>query len=339
MTSENERLLKNIKEEKTVNQISLDMNISNKKIFQRIKNLSVNGYSFSRQYYYNGDIKYILNKSFNDDDLTNRIIMDNEKNIFQALVVSDLHLGSCLERLDCLNLMYDYCIKNDIHIIVNAGDLINGMFGCPNNICSYEEQARYLLKNYPFDKNILNFVTLGNHDADSLFSSGLDLAKILYYNRHDIVPLGYASGKIDVKGESILIKHRIKSQQSNNSNLENDSSFLTLNGHLHKFSVSNTGNLNIYVPSLSDIVLENASNTIPSFLKLQITFSGHMASLVDVEQLIVSNNKISVIGDTTLYVSTKTKSENTKQSNKQSNSNPPRNKTLERVKNKYIGKH
>ena len=32
--------------------------------------------------------------------------------------------------------------------------------------------------------------------ADSLFSSGLDLAKILYYNRHDIVPLGYASGKI-----------------------------------------------------------------------------------------------------------------------------------------------
>ena len=98
-------------------------------------------------------------------------------------------------------------------------------------------------------------------------------------------------------------------------------------------------NLNIYVPSLSDIVLENASNTIPSFLKLQITFSGHRASLVDVEQLIVSNNKISVIGDTTLYVSTKTKSENTKQSNKQSNSNPPRNKTLERVKNKYIGKH
>ena len=48
MTSENERLLKNIKEEKTVNQISLDMNISNKKIFQRIKNLSVNGYSFSK---------------------------------------------------------------------------------------------------------------------------------------------------------------------------------------------------------------------------------------------------------------------------------------------------
>ena len=39
MTSENERLLKNIKEEKTVNQISLDMNISNKKIFQRIKNI------------------------------------------------------------------------------------------------------------------------------------------------------------------------------------------------------------------------------------------------------------------------------------------------------------
>ena len=56
MTSENERLLKNIKEEKTVNQISLDMNISNKKIFQRIKNLSVNGYSFSRHYFYNGDI-------------------------------------------------------------------------------------------------------------------------------------------------------------------------------------------------------------------------------------------------------------------------------------------
>lgn len=37
MTSENERLLKNIKEEKTVNQISLDMNISNKKYSKELR--------------------------------------------------------------------------------------------------------------------------------------------------------------------------------------------------------------------------------------------------------------------------------------------------------------
>ena len=80
MTSENERLLKNIKEEQTVNQISLDMNISNKKIFQRIKNLSVNGYSFSRQYYYNGDIKYILNKSFSSAFAIYSVVAINAKN-------------------------------------------------------------------------------------------------------------------------------------------------------------------------------------------------------------------------------------------------------------------
>ena len=45
------------------------------------------------------------------------------------ILISDLHFGSKFERVDLMNIVYDYAIKNNINLIVIGGDLIDGTFG------------------------------------------------------------------------------------------------------------------------------------------------------------------------------------------------------------------
>ena len=57
------------------------------------------------------------------------------------------------------------CEIMTLHIIINGGDLIDGSFSkgvqkIDDPIC----QLDYVIKNYPFDKRILNLICLGNHD-------------------------------------------------------------------------------------------------------------------------------------------------------------------------------
>ena len=115
------------------------------------------------------------------------------------VLISDLHLGSLYDCIDLLKEIYDFCLKNNIHIIINAGDLIDGFMGLPEKRVYGEEQIEYLLKNYPFDPSILNFITLGNHDEDYFLKTHQDISKILKSKRHDLVCLGYGLGKLKIK--------------------------------------------------------------------------------------------------------------------------------------------
>ena len=75
------------------------------------------------------------------------------------MVVSDLHAGSIYERVDVWNKIYDYCIVNNIHIIIVCGDLVDGITKgraeCKKHTSSLE-QFEHLIASYPFDKNIIS---------------------------------------------------------------------------------------------------------------------------------------------------------------------------------------
>ena len=60
--------------------------------------------------------------------------------------------------------IYNYCISNNIHIIFFGGDLVDGTFGKNTRIDNIDEQLAYIMKKYPFDKSIINFGVLGDHD-------------------------------------------------------------------------------------------------------------------------------------------------------------------------------
>jgi len=265
-------LLKLIDEGKTINEISEKLNISNKRIYNILSLIRNKGFEFERKYYYNGDILYIPKKSFVEinKEGTDIITSSNDRS-FEALVISDLHIGSTKERIDLLDKLYDWCSKEGIHIIIVCGDIIDGMYGRNKKIHNnVGEQIDYMLKNYPFDKSILNFVTLGDHDYDAFRNYGQNLARIFESYRHDIIPLGYCFGQINVKNDKIYVRH--PSDSFNEVKLQPLYNCLMLNGHSHKMCINATSNVTtVTVPSLSEIHVANIT-TLPTAIRMKLNF-------------------------------------------------------------------
>ena len=173
-------LLKLINEGRTINEISEIMKISNKKIYNTLALIRNKGFEFDRKYYSNGDIIYVHRRTFIEESKEGiDIITSPKEENFEALVISDLHIGNANEGLDLLYSAYDYCVKEGIHSIIICGDIIDGMCSPKETIHdSIYEQIDYMIKNYPFDKSILNYALLGNHDYNALKVYGQNLAKV-----------------------------------------------------------------------------------------------------------------------------------------------------------------
>lgn len=277
----------------SVNEMSMMLGISNRAMYDKILKLSNRGYKLDRKYYYTGDIEYITNNGYKNDISDISIITSNKDNEFRALLVSDLHIGSRNERMDSINDMYEYCIKNSIHIIINAGDLVNGMIGLPSKHSGFYEQIDYLINNYPFDNNILNFCVLGNHDYDSLNNTGQDLMMVLNNYRHDIVPLGYGIGTINVKNDKIIVQHHL----STGPKYEDKVSSLVLKGHSHKMKMVNKGNrIFLKIPTLSND-FKNGNQMVPSMIEMNIKFRQGYFYEIGFKQLIYMNGNFSPIGE------------------------------------------
>lgn len=286
MSETNKKILQMIKENFYLNEISAITGLTSKQIFHRISMLSCEGYNFSKKYFYSGDIIYELQeKLISEKDVA--LITSPRNNQLKAVFISDLHFGNKKDRIDLLNQIYEYCIKEGIHIIINCGDILDGVFGSEDTkkITNPEKQIDYLQKNYPYDKNILNFICLGNHDYSVLKKTGQNLETILSTKRHDLVSLGYGIGKLKVKNEEILIKHFaipiIKHYDSISSNF-------TLIGHTHRAQSTISNNkIEIYVPSLSDMQSEKDKFPFPGFISADISFKNGFFEHIILHQYII----------------------------------------------------
>ena len=284
------KLIELLKQEKTANEIAQELNISNKQLFKRLFRLKTMGFNVKKKYYYSGDIGYSL---YNDVPLqplnSVDIITSPEEQEFEAIVISDLHIGSTDERLDLLNRIYDYCVKNNIHTIFNAGDIIDGMFGHGDKLHdNIFDQIEYAIKKYPFDKNILNYAVLGNHDFDSLLKGGKDLALVLQKYRHDIVPIGYATAEVKVKNDKIVLRHPI--EVAKNEPAKQYSRVVMFKGHYHRMEILHASGDNciVKVPALSNIHFMD-DYLVPSALKIKLNFNNGIITNIIIEQLLVES--------------------------------------------------
>lgn len=254
MTDSTIKILELIYQNKTVNEITKELNISRKKLYNTLRQVSLQGYDIERKYYSNGDIIYKPKTTFLTNDGID-LITDKDEDTLDVLLISDLHIGSEKQSIDKLNQAYDYCIKEGIHIIINCGDLIDGMFGPYKKLhTNIKEQIDYAIENYPFDKNILNFVTLGDHDFNALQRYGLNLSTIFKNYRHDIVSLGYGFGQLNIKNDSIFVRHPapvfdiIKISPTKMKNC------LVLSGHSHLMKFKYHPSMSIFnIPTLSNL--------------------------------------------------------------------------------------
>lgn len=284
MSDTNKKILEMISKNASVNEICSATGLSNKQLFYRLNMLKIKGFDFSKKYYYDGEICYKLNKKFNMEEEVSLITKPSDKE-FKAVFITDLHLANVGERIDLLNKIYDFCAKEEINIIINCGDLIDGLIGNKKykKIKNIEDQIEYALKNYPFDKNILNFICLGNHDYNALESSGQNLEIALLNRRHDIVPLGYGNGTLNIKNDSILVLH--PSTFSKNE-LKNISAGLIIRGHSHNSQNIIHGNVvDIHLAPLSNMHI-NKYSTLPGFIKATISFNRGIFNIGTFEQFV-----------------------------------------------------
>lgn len=272
MSEQTIKLIELINEGKTCNEICHILNISNKQLYNNLTILQNKGFYYKRKYYSNGAIVYEpikFIKKINEFYTSNEssIITDSNELELKVLLISDLHYGNEFERNDLVDRAFNYCIKNDIHIIFLCGDMIDGTFShVEQDISNVYEQIEHFVKDYPFDKNILTFSVGGNHDENGLRKSGQNIIEILRNYRHDIIISSYNNFFIDIKNDQIQLFHI-----THKSKVIKSKSSIVLHGHSHKYSCEQEKSkiLHIYVPSLSDL---NFNQPMPTAIQMTLQF-------------------------------------------------------------------
>ena len=286
------KLLKLISEDKTLNEISEILKLSQKQIFNYLTMIKNRGYDFNRHYFHDGNIKYSFIHQYSKP-LNKEIIFSKGVTKLHAIVISDTHIGSNFERLDLLNEVYEYCSKNSINIIFHCGDIIdNDVYECKIN---KESRVEYLLKNYPYDKNILTFAILGNHDLGPLTEFGQNLMLLLNNYRHDIIALGYLVENLNLQQDAITLYHPFHKNSFISKRCSDSKLILQGHSHIYKIegNIKEKNPIRVLVPSLSDISVYKES--FPSILDLEIELKDENISVITIRQLIYLNKNFTPI--------------------------------------------
>ena len=278
------KLLEFLYEKKlTYNELLNTLNIRKESLNKYLNDLKFNGYDWYKKYYSDGTTRIDIFDYTNSEDNSISIITRPDEEKIKTLVISDLHLGCTIERLDLLDKTFNFASKEGIHIIFGCGDLIDGVedrSAAKNTIPDIHNQIEYLIKNYPYDKNILTFAVLGDHEGRASRRNSVDIAKIINNSRNDVIISEQSHFCINIKNEAIKLKHisELRDQEK-----------INIFGHTHKYMASLHTNVNsfgilgnarvfdknlmITAPSLS-----NGNQGMPSMLEMEIYFeSGYIS--------------------------------------------------------------
>ena len=260
------------------NEICQTLHISNRQLYNNLTNIKNKGFLFSRKYKSNGDILYQTTNYIPDEDNTNVIKL--EEQYIKILVMSDLHFGNEKERLDRINRIYDYCTRNNIHIIFCCGDFLDGTYSQGvQTIKEFYKQVDYFIKNYPFDKNILTFGVGGDHDLSGITGCGQNFLEAIYNYRHDCIVPSFNNAIVNIKNTNILLHHKLP------KDIILDNNIINLFGHSHKYSINyKDGCFMVKVPSISDINVQSF-NVLPSVFEMELTYEKDQLKLVQFNQL------------------------------------------------------
>ena len=273
------RLLNLINEGKTVNEISEILKLSNKAIFCRLNMLRNAGYNFKRLYYSDGNIVYSNGSDmawYNERRNGTNLITNTNK--IDAIVISDIHFGSNYEIEKIMDRIYNYCISNGIHIILFGGDLVDGTFGKSKRIGNIDE---------------------GDHDYSIFEANSRDISLLFSNYRHDIVPLGYYVGKLNIGNDILTFYHGNKVNYTKNDDIiisnNNGGRNIIFRGHTHKkLDISNLcSNTLIKLPSLSDL-RDDDDEFLPSAIRIRISLNNDIFSNILVNQLLIGDKIYSI---------------------------------------------
>ena len=303
MTETNKKIIDMIKQKKSIEEISKESNLSYKQLYNRISDIQRNGYVTKRRYDTNGTLYY----TFGNDDCyhsDNSFELYNEKTTVKFLVISDLHMGNISSDEETLYAIYNYCCKNDIHVIINCGDILDGTFSNTECFIPPEEQIEYLIKKYPFDKSIFTLYTPGDHDISLYAKNNISIDIALNKRRHDICAISpYVKLHNDVimlNNNQIMVSHKAPVFEENN--IQNIKLHLVGHNHTSKtlLGINDSKNVTprIMVPPLCRNHCKGEIN-IPRAIELTLYLDNkYHFKYVLKKDLLVLNSKVLNTGET-----------------------------------------
>lgn len=117
-------------------------------------------------------------------------------------LISDTHLCNKNQQISYLNDFYDLCQSKGIATIYHCGDISDGFYkNRPEHIyellkIGFDEQAEYIIENFPKRDGITTKFITGNHDSTHVKNGGSDIGKRIADKRSDMEYLGYMSAKV-----------------------------------------------------------------------------------------------------------------------------------------------
>ena len=299
MSEKQKQILELIKKEITLDDLSSEINLSHKQTYQRILKLGDQGYNVLRKYFETGQIQFGLSSEVQKAESSEIIYTAPGSTELRVIVDSDYHLGNDKQRLDAIHALYNYCINNDIHTILNCGDFLNGMIESKVGKLlenDYETQLEMAIKNHPYDPHILTYFVLGNHDRVYLLDNNLNLVNAIKRKRFDLIPLSYQNSFVKIKGDEIRLYH------PSDATKPSFGKKITFRGHSHISKFVNAPNANssyIYVPTYSDMFYEN-EHAFPSMYDVVFYFHNNGSiKRIDVSTYIYCDKKFIKTGEYT----------------------------------------
>lgn len=287
--SMNDSIINLINQNKSLKEICKELNISEKQFYLRIKRIISDGNLLDPCYCYDSNIYY--NKANKLDEKQKNSIsisLPSKDTDFKFIVISDLHIGNKKFDMDLVKHVYEYAAKNNIHVIFNCGDFIEGAYASDNLLLkTTNEQVEYLIKKYPYDKDIRNYVIFGNHDYHSILYEGFDISKKIENSRFDMVSIGYGKGVVNMKSDSILLQHELSVVENPDIGRDNK---IILAGHGHMMKTKCNGKFILCVPSLSYVSPDKKKEIVPGFIELSLNFDKKKIEYVEAKHLIVDNS-------------------------------------------------
>lgn len=292
MTGINKVIIEYIKDKKSLKEICKLLNMSEKQLYVRIKQLITSGYMIEPSYSYNSDIYFDLKKEdFIKHENKIKIHMPKDNNLFRCLVISDLYIGSKDADIKLVDNVYEYASKNGINNILICGDIIEGDYtSYPMDLKDVDSQIDYFVKEYPYDSTINNFVILGNHDHHCLKTEGYNIGQFIKNNRYDIVPIGYGQGSVNVKKDNIILFHKLYDGFKPDINTEK----IVLSGHSHMMKTKLRDIFWIGIPTLSNKSNDKTKEVIPGFVDLSIDMEKDRFEYAEAKHMIITPKVIQV---------------------------------------------
>ena len=130
MSDLNIKILELIRENKSINEIQEILKIGPKKLMIQLRTIASEGYFINKQINSEGNIILKLKTDFVRQKFN--INLDDKEEL-RVIFISDLHLGRKKDRLDYLDAVYNYAIKNNIGIIINLGDVVENVYHLPES--------------------------------------------------------------------------------------------------------------------------------------------------------------------------------------------------------------